>query len=261
MAMTRDIPPEKLAALAERVGPGALAAERTLPVVPALETLLPGGLRRGSVVATDGVAATSLALALAAGPSVAGAWVGAIGMPSLGVLAAAELGVAVERLFLVASPPAGQWAEIVAAVIDGAEVVLASPPAGVPVGAARRLQARLGSRGAVLLLTADERPGASGFQPDVRLRADEAVWEGIGEGSGRLLARRVRITVSGRRASARPITCDLLLPGPSGGVETLPAIDVPRVPGVPDVPGRHGAPRVPEAPDVLPAAEVLRAAG
>ena len=252
MAMTRDIPPERLAALAERVGPGALAAERTLLVVPALEALLPGGLRRGSVVATDGVAATSLALALAAGPSAAGAWVGAIGMPSLGVLAAAELGVAVERLFLVASPPADQWAEIVAAVIDGAEVVLATPPAGVATRAARRVQARLASRGAVLLLAAGERPGASGFQPDVRLRADEAVWEGLGDGAGRLLARRVRITVSGRRASARPITRDLLLPGPSGGVETVPAVDVP---------GVHGAPGAPETIEILPVAADLRAAG
>ena len=75
---------------------------------------------------------------------------------------------------------------------------------------------------------------------------------GIGDGAGRLLARRVRVTVSGRRASARPITRDLLLPGPSGGVEIPPAVEVP---------GVHGAPRAPETPEVLPVAEDLRAAG
>ena len=139
MAVIRDVPRQRLAALSERVGPGALAHERTLAVVPALESLLPAGLRRGSVVVTEGVAATSMALALAAGPSAAGAWLGVVGMPSLGVLAAAELGVAVERLFLVAAPPVEQWAEIVAAVIDGAELVMATPPPGLRAAAARRV--------------------------------------------------------------------------------------------------------------------------
>ena len=54
---------------AELGGPGAtLADERLLPVVPALQPLLPGqGLRRGSTVAVGRSAA--LALALVAGAS------------------------------------------------------------------------------------------------------------------------------------------------------------------------------------------------
>ena len=217
MAVIRDVPRQRLAALSERVGPGALAHERTLAVVPALESVLPAGLRRGSVVVTDGVAATSLALALAAGPSAAGAWLGVVGMPSLGVLAAAELGVAVERLFLVAAPPVEQWAEIVAAVIDGAELVMATPPPGVRAAAARRVQARLVSRGAVLLLAGGEQIGA--FQPDLRLATTQAEWEGIDHGAGRLRARRVRVAVGGRRAEGRFVAHELFLPGPNGGIE------------------------------------------
>jgi len=196
-----------------------------LPILPELAPLVPGGgLRRGSVIVTSGVAATSLALALAAGPTAGGAWLGVVGMPSLGIVAAAELGVAVERLFLVAAPPANQWAEIVAAVVDGAEIVMAVPPIGVRGSDARRVQARVSSRGAVLVLAGAE--PVPGFQPDLQVRARAAAWEGIEQGAGRLLARRVTIEVSGRRA-ARPVTRELLLPGPLGGIAVPPpaAID------------------------------------
>ncbi|MGH9177562.1 MAG: hypothetical protein ACRD0N_03275, partial [Acidimicrobiales bacterium] len=80
-------PPPVAARLAGRVQPVALAGERLLPVHPALAGLLPGGgLRRGSTVAVAG--STSLALALVAGPSGAGSWCAAVGVPSLGLVAA-----------------------------------------------------------------------------------------------------------------------------------------------------------------------------
>src|SRR4029453_14259220 len=84
------------AARTELVGPGTtLADERLLPVVPVLQPLLPGhGLRRGTTVAVAGSAA--LALALVAGASAAGSWVAAVGLPDLGIVAAAEAGVALE---------------------------------------------------------------------------------------------------------------------------------------------------------------------
>ncbi|MBA2496786.1 MAG: hypothetical protein H0V33_06755, partial [Acidimicrobiia bacterium] len=98
---------EELAALAERVRPTVLAGEQVLPVLGALDGLLPGGLRRGSSLAV-GVGragrpggATSLALAVAAGPSAAGSWVAAVGVPSLGLAAAAGYGVDLDRLVLV----------------------------------------------------------------------------------------------------------------------------------------------------------------
>ena len=97
--------------LGERVRPLSAAGERILAVPPALAAILPqGGLQRGSTVATGGVAATSLALALAAPTTAAGAWLAAVGLPHLGLLAAAELGVALERTLLVADPGPRAWA-------------------------------------------------------------------------------------------------------------------------------------------------------
>jgi hypothetical protein len=183
-----------------------------MEVVPPLEQLLPlGGLRRGSVVATGGGAATSLALALAAGPSAGGSWVGVVGVPGIGLSAAAELGVRLERLFLVASPPPRQWGEVVAAAAEGAEVVLAGLPGHVRPGELRRVQARLQARGTVLVLIGP----AAAASPELELTGTPIGWEGIGDGHGRLLARRVHVERSGRRAG-RPAAREVWLPGPDG---------------------------------------------
>ena len=92
-------------------------------------------------MAVDGAAARSLALALAAGPSAAGSWVGVVGLPSLGLAAAAEVGVALERLLLVAALPPAEWATVVATLVDGVDVVVVGLPRWVRAGDARRLQA------------------------------------------------------------------------------------------------------------------------
>src|SRR4051812_46786243 len=71
-----------------------LARDRSLPVLPALQALLPEGMRRGAVMEVGaGPGATSLALALTAGASAQGSWVAVVGAPSLGLSAAADLGV------------------------------------------------------------------------------------------------------------------------------------------------------------------------
>src|SRR5690349_10793808 len=94
----------------QRTAPVVLAHERGLPVVDALEPLLPGGLRRGAVHAIDrGPGATTLALAMAVAASAAGSWTAVVGAPSLGLLAAIELGVAPERLLVVPEPPRESW--------------------------------------------------------------------------------------------------------------------------------------------------------
>ena len=116
------------------VEPGTtLAGERLLPVVPALQALLPGrGLRRGSTVAVNRSAA--LALALVAGASAAGSWVAAVGLPDLGMVAAAEVGIDLERLALVPAPGARAWPAVVAALLDAVDVVLVRSPPGLPAG-------------------------------------------------------------------------------------------------------------------------------
>jgi hypothetical protein len=204
-----------LARTAERVRPLTLAKEQTLPVLEPLAPLfVDGALRRGATVSLGGTAATALAFALAAGPSGAGSWVGAVGLPSLGLLAAAELGVALERLVLVAEPPAEEWGTIVATMLDGMDVVLLRPPRYARAGTARRLQARARDRGAVLILLSS----GSAFEPDLTMAVRAGEWLGLQAGAGYLRARRVTVEASGRRGAARVRRAELWLPDADGRV-------------------------------------------
>lgn len=180
--------------LARIAKPLVIAGERTLPVTEQLAGLVPGGaLRRGSTVAVEG--STWLALALAAGPSGAGSWCAAVGLPALGAVAAAQAGVRLERLALVADPGRA-WPEVTAALLDAVEVVLVRGRGGARD--VRRLTARTRERGAVLVaLGAWE--GA-----DVRLTVTRERWTGLGQGWGYLASRELEVTATGRGAAARP---------------------------------------------------------
>jgi len=57
-------------------------------------------------------------------------------MPDLGLLAAYELGVDLERLALVPEP-GPDWPQVVAALLDGIDVVVVAPPAVTPAVSAR----------------------------------------------------------------------------------------------------------------------------
>src|SRR5215216_1639920 len=189
----------------ELAGPGTtLADERLLPVVPALRPLLPGrGLRRGSTVAVGRSAA--LALALVAGASAAGSWVAAVGLPDLGVVAAAETGVVLERLALVPAPGARAWPTVVAALLDAVDVVLVRSPPGLPSAQARRLIARARERGAILV------PLGPWPEPaDLRLAVTASTWHGLGQGHGSLHSPDGTIT------SAREATPQVGPGGPAG---------------------------------------------
>ncbi len=209
--------------VADRAKPLALARERTLPLLPAIADLFPdGALRRGSVVGTDGVGATSLALAVAAGPSAAGSWTAVVGDAGLGLGAAVEAGVALERLLVVEPPEPSAWAGVVAALVGAVDVVLVAPRYQVKSSDARRLASRLRERGSVLIYisgtgssgTGSSSTGSSGI--DVALRVESVEWSGLGAGHGLLRSRRVVVRAEGRGASSRPRTAELLLPGPTG---------------------------------------------
>ena len=197
--------------------PADLADSRRLLPVPAdLAALLPRqGLPRGATVAVEGSAA--LLLAVLAEPSRAGAWCAVVGCPSLGLLAAAEAGIALERLVLVPDP-GPRWAVVTAALIDALEAVAICPPpvradaaarsvgpasaagpTATPNGTARRLAARARERGCVLLPV-----GAGWDGADLRLTAQEHAFHGLGQGHGHLRGTRLLVRVSGRGAAARP---------------------------------------------------------
>jgi hypothetical protein len=217
--------PDELGRLADRVRPTTLAGERVLPIAEPLRPLLPAGLVRGTSVqvsgAREGLGSTSLALALLAGPSAAGSWAAVVGVPSLGLPAAAGFGVDLGRLVLVAPPAVGEWATVVAALLDAFEVVLARPPAGGARHAdARRLAARARERGSVLVRLGS--PQAWPQAADVSLTVVATAWEGLGRGHGHLRARRVTVAAGGRRGADRPRRADLWLPGPGGALASAP---------------------------------------
>lgn len=205
----------RLAALSPHIAPGALAAERSIEVHAALHALLPNGLTRGSTVCCMGDAATSSAFLLAAAASQAGSWTGVAGMASFGAQAAAEVGVELGRVVVVRERSAyddGTWGQALGALVDGFDVVLFGAADRVRAGTARRLQARLQTRGAVLVLVGD--PG--GFSADLRV-ASRARWQGLGDGHGHLRAREVELTVEGRRIP-RPRRDTLWFPDAAGRI-------------------------------------------
>src|SRR5262249_16145943 len=135
--------------LATRVKPVALAGEERLAVLPPLESLFPNGaLRRGTTVTVHG--STALALALVAEASRQGSGWGGGGVPAVGLVAAAELGVDLERLALVPDP-GGQWTTVAAALVDAVDIVLVATPGRVRPADTRRLAAKARDRGAVLV--------------------------------------------------------------------------------------------------------------
>ncbi|AEG44174.1 hypothetical protein [Isoptericola variabilis] len=195
-----------LAALreAEQRTAGLPADGRAWPVHPALSRLLPGGvLRGGGTLAVRG--STSLLLALLAAPSQEGAWVAFVGAPAVGMLAAADVGVVLERTALVPRPGPDAPA-VVAALLDGMDVVVTGPRAALTDADRRRLAARARERGALLASTTAW-PGAH-----VTLDARGGSWAGVDAGAGWLRRRTLSVLRTGRGAAARPVEIDVEVP-------------------------------------------------
>jgi hypothetical protein len=193
------VPVNGVAALAGPVEP------RIMPVPDALAGLFPwGGMRLGTVVSVQGSA--SLLLALLSAASAAGVWSAVIGREDLGLLAAAEAGVEVQRLALVPRPGA-ELAAVTSALLDGIELVALAGVGTLTLAEVRRLTGRARQRGAVLLPLGDW-PGA-----DVRLCCERIEWAGLGVGYGRLRSMRMTVRATGRGASTRPRTAVVDLSG------------------------------------------------
>lgn len=185
------------------------ARARLLTVPAHLAALLPsGGLDRGTTVVVAG--STSLVLGLLAESSRAGGWVAIVGLPEVGVLAAHHLGLALERVVLV--PTTGpDGPTVVAALLDGVDVVVVGPHVALSPADRRRLSARARERSAVLMPTTAW-PGAH-----VVLTAETSRWEGLGRGEGRLRTRRLTVRRSGRGEATRAHHAQVDLPRPLGG--------------------------------------------
>jgi len=209
---TASMSPLSLAAARGR--PVATADARILKIPGELGAL--GGLRRGSVLvigsASGGV---SLALSFAAAATGEGGWAAAVGLPSLGLMAAAELGVNLDRLALVPAP-GERWSSVVAALLDGMDLLLLGPPGRVRPVDARRLTARAREQGTVLVvLESSERP-CWPEAPDLHFSIAGTSWDGLGVGHGHLRSRQVEVVVTGRRGASRERRLVMRLPGPAG---------------------------------------------
>jgi hypothetical protein len=218
--------------------PPVLAGERVLPLVPALAAMFPAaGLRRGATVVVEASAgaqgAVSLGLALVAAASATGSWCAVVGVPDLGLLAAAELGARLEHLPLVPHLDPAQWVTVVGALLDTMDLVIARPPAHLRVGDARRLTARARERSSTLIPLLPGKAWSDGA--DVRLTVTGSRWEGPGAGDGHLASRQLAVTLGGRGSAARPREVLLWLPAPDGGValarpDVFAGADIDRLP-------------------------------
>ena len=174
-----------------------------IPVDSALAELFPhGGLRRGSAITVKG--STSLVLTLLAEASQSGSWVVAVGMPTFGLLAAHQWGINFTHTVVIPQPGTDTPA-IVAALIDGVDVVLLGEKAALTDSDRRRLLARARERGSVLI-SLQPWPGA-----DVVFTVTQVGWEGVSQGEGYLRGQRMRVVRTGRAAASVPTTVDLYL--------------------------------------------------
>ena len=174
-------------------------AVQPVPTLSSLAELVP--LHAGATYAVD---TASLAMALAAGASQAGEWVGFAGCADFGAEAAADLGIELSRTVLVPDP-GEHWLEVTAALVDVLRVVVLRPPASVDARSAGVLDSRLRTRSCVLVVHGDWP------RVEARVSIEESRWSGPMSGTGQLLERRARVAV--RRGTRPPQRADLTWPG------------------------------------------------
>jgi hypothetical protein len=255
---------EVLAALRLRTGVSGPLRDDLLPVTPPFVDLLGSpGLRRGTTVVIDGgraPGATSLLLGLLAGPSGRGAWCAVVAAPDLGLVAAGELGVDLERLVLVPEP-GRRLVPAVGALLDGFDLVCVRLGERISSSDARRVVARVRERRAVLVVVTGRAVAPAGSRavaptgstaiwpevPDVRLEVLSGCFTGIGTaagdaGAGRITAHLVDVAAHRRRAVPAELVRRLQLPGEEGistsSASEGPGLDAPGLdaPGL-DAPG------------------------
>ncbi len=173
--------------------------------------LLPAGLLRGQVVACRGPAAYSIALGLVARAVAVGSWLAMVDLDQVSPEALVEFDIPLHRVVGVSA--GDDLANVLSAVFDGFDAVMM--PASRYRGAlARRIAQRIRAKGVTLVViddTNEMRAHDTTSLGDIELAGTDIRWEGIGWGSGRLLARYLTVTSTGRR-SPRPLQSAMRLP-------------------------------------------------
>jgi hypothetical protein len=225
-----------------RVAPTVLAHEQTMPVSADLADLFAErALVRGRTLGCIGPAATSTAMALVAATVMAGSWLAVVDVPTFGLDAANEAGIPLERVVAIttgittgvdpgttgtASRVPADWVDVMAAAVDGFDIVLSRQPsqlehAQVTESSLRRLSTRIRQRGAVVLLLDDDEKRADMKRDDMScadMKCDGVIetsgisWSGLGSGYGHLQQRTLDLSASGRRLPGRRL-CNLTVRG------------------------------------------------
>ncbi|AZI57808.1 hypothetical protein EH165_06250 [Nakamurella antarctica] len=214
-----------------------------LPVPDALAGLLPGGgLPKGGIISLvvddddqAGAGTTSLLFSLLAGPTKP--WSALVGLPDLGMQAAAELGVDLARVVLIPNPGV-DLLQVLSVLADGVDLIAVASYHGPLASPARLrvLSARLKQRGTVLVAMGDW-AGA-----DLTLSVSVAAWGGLGTGHGRLRDRELVVRLRGRRAQGQFREVRILLR--SEGVEGNGRVHITSAGLVPAVAQLRGAPYI-----------------
>jgi len=175
-----------------------------LPVQASLRRMVPGGaFAPGSVCSVLG--SMSLLFALLAEASQSGNWVAFVGLPTAGLLAAAEAGLALERVALVPQPGLDA-PKVIAALLAGLDAVVVGPDVALSPADRRRLAARARERGSVIFSTV-EWAGAG-----LCFTAAAGEWQGAEAGAGWLQWHRLTVRRTGRGTAAQPRTFDVAVP-------------------------------------------------
>jgi hypothetical protein len=224
----------KLRELQDRLAPVTLAREQLLAVPDPLLPLFPfGGLQKGQSIGFRGPGSWSIAMAMAGALLGNDTWMAIVGVEELGLLSAAEVGVRLDRLLLIETPPSAQLATVAAALVEVMGIVVLSPHREVDSRDARRLTARAREQGSTLFLLDGGRHWPQALDLTITTRPEW--WEGVGQGHGHLQWRQLSVEAIGRRSSARQRQVSVLLPGPDGGLTSLdPALfNLPALPPEP----------------------------
>lgn len=178
------------------------AAQQTAPApVEFISAGLDEVVRRLRSGAAHSIESRSLALACLGAAMPRGAWGAIVGMPDLGIEAARDLGVPMDRIALVPHP-GRSWLDVVASLAEAMPVVLAVSPGRVSPAEAARLAARLRQATSTLLVEGSW-PNAATVVRQVR-----AEWQGLADGDGRIAA------------------CSLLVEAASSGAPQLARISI-----------------------------------
>jgi hypothetical protein len=178
-----------------------VVSSRIVPVCSALSSLFPqGGLTTGSVYSLD--PSTSLLWSLLSEPTQQGIWCALVGMPDVGLAAAEELGVNLDRLVLVPSP-GSQWMAVLGALIDVVGVCAVGSWVAPGERTLSTLYGRLRERESTLLV----RPGWP--RVDLALTVQHQ-WSGVEAGHGLLQKHQLRVTATPRSGHTAQ-TCDVVI--------------------------------------------------